>query len=266
MKGINQSECNQMESYENEGKANTMNYRLYNMDCLEFMKSDCFRDQVDRNNVIIVTDPPFNIGYHYATYKDRMKEEQYYSFLKSVLTMYRLPFVLIHYPETLYRLSAYIGVFPEKVVSWVYNSNTARQHRDIAFFGVKPDFRQVRQPYKNPNDKRIRERIARGLTGARLYDWWNVNQEKNVTKNKDGIHHPCVMPSEVMENIVGILPGNSVIFDPFMGSGTTGVACGKRGGRIFIGTEIDKEYYAEAEKRIKAAYDESQTLKKGNRI
>jgi site-specific DNA-methyltransferase (adenine-specific) len=43
-----------------------------------------------------------------------------------------------------------------------------------------------------------------------------------------------------------------VIFDPFMGSGTTGVACMQLG-RNFIGCEIDPTYYAIAEKRIKQA-------------
>ena len=45
-------------------------------------------------------------------------------------------------------------------MSWVYNSNTGKQHRDIAFFGVKPDFRKVGQDYKNPTDKRIAKRSA----------------------------------------------------------------------------------------------------------
>ena len=142
-----------------------------------------------------------------------------------------------------------MGKFPERVVSWVYNSNTAKQHRDIAFFGVKPNFNQVRQPYKNPNDKRIKERIARGITGSKLYDWWNINQVKNVSKGKNGINHPCVMPLEVMKNIVGILPKDKIIVDPFMGSGTTGIAC-KELGYDFIGIELDKNYFELAKERI----------------
>mgnify|MGYP002661910264 CR=1 FL=1 len=42
------------------------------------------------------------------------------------------------------------------------------------------------------------------------------------------------------------------IFDPFMGSGTTGVACVQTG-RNFIGIEIDPTYFAIAEKRIAEA-------------
>ena len=39
-------------------------------DCLQLLKG------VPQGNVCIVTDPPFNIGYHYNTYADKMPEEQ----------------------------------------------------------------------------------------------------------------------------------------------------------------------------------------------
>lgn len=215
--------------------------KLYNDDCLEVMKT------LDLSNVCIVTDPPFNISYHYGEYKDNLPEDEYFKWLGEIFN--NTPFVVIHYPESIYKIAFQTGKFPERVVSWVYNSNTAKQHRDIAFFGVKPDFNKVRQPYKNPNDKRIKERIARGLTGSKLYDWWNINQVKNVSKDKNGISHPCVMPLEVMKNIIGILPENYTILDPFMGSGTTGVAC-RLLGRNFIGIEMDKNYFELAKERI----------------
>ena len=60
------------------------------------------------------------------------------------------------------------------------------------------------------------------------------------------------MPLQVMKNIIGILPEDCVIIDPFMGSGTTGVAC-KELGRDFIGVELDKDYFDIAYKRINEA-------------
>lgn len=217
--------------------------RLYNCDCLKLINSE----KLNELKVCIVTDPPFNIGYKYNKYKDNMDSGAYYEMLKSVLTTNGFPFVVIHYPEELYKLSFQVGVFPEKVVSWVYNSNTAKQHRDIAFFKIKPDFKKVRQPYKNLNDKRIQERIARGCVGAKLYDWWNINQVKNVSKEKT--NHPCQMPLEVMKRIIGIIPDDYIIFDPFMGSGTTALAC-KELNRSFIGCEIDSYYFNIARERI----------------
>lgn len=201
---------------------------------------------IDFSKVIFVSDPPFNIGYHYNTYKDKMKEDEYYDFLKNIFGVNKQ--VIIHYPEYLYKHSFNIGLFPEKVVSWVYNSNTGKQHRDIAFFGVKPDFRKVGQPYKNPTDKRIAKRIAEEKK-ARLYDWWEINQVKNVSKEKTD--HPCQMPYEVMKRIIGILPEDYTIIDPFMGSGTTALACVEFN-RNFIGIEMDEKYFNIANDRIKA--------------
>lgn len=195
--------------------------------------------------VIIVSDPPFNVGYKYSSYNDKLPEKEYIDMI--LATLLCAPSVIIHYPEMLYKIAIRFGNAPDKVISWVYNSNTAKQHRDIAFFGIKPDFAKVRQPYKNLSDKRIQQRIAEGKTGAKLYDWWNINQVKNVSKEKTS--HPCQMPLQIMENIIGILPDDAIIVDPYMGSGTTGVACRKLG-RAFVGIEIDKEYYSIAKNRI----------------
>lgn len=230
--------------------------KLYNDNSLNIFHR--IIDEYSNENIIIVSDPPFNIGYHYDTYKDNVDEDEYYDMLDFFFRDF--PSVVIHYPESLYKLSFQIGKFPEKIVSWVYNSNTGKQHRDIAFFGVKPDFKKVKQPYKNPNDKRIKERIAKGCEGGRLYDWWNINQVKNVSKEKT--NHPCQMPLEVMKNIIGILPDNCLIIDPFMGSGTTGVAVIEMNkkqnlDRKFIGIELDEKYFNIAKKRI-----ESVNLKK----
>lgn len=158
--------------------------KLYNGDCLEVMQSQDFRQLIAEKKIAVVTDPPFNIGYHYATYDDNMEDNEYFAFLSNVLTMYNVPFVVIHYPESLYKLSHRTNKIPQRVISWVYNSNTSRQHRDIAFFGVEPELKNIHQEYKNPTDKRIAQRIADGKQ-ARAYDWWNVNQVKNVSKHKN---------------------------------------------------------------------------------
>lgn len=119
------------------------------------------------------------------------------------------------------------GQSPEKVVAWVYNSNTRRQWRGVGWWGTKPDFRKDSQPYKNPTDKRIKERIAQGKT-ARLYDWWYADQVKNVSADKTD--HPCQIPLEIMERVVKISDAELII-DPFMGSGTTLLAAQKHNRR-----------------------------------
>lgn len=217
--------------------------KIYNENCLDVIYSG----DLDNKKICIVTDPPFNVGYKYNTYKDNLSEEKYYEFLGELFTARNMPFVVIHYPEALYKLAFEVGMFPEKICTWVYNSNNQRQHRDIAYFGIKPDFSQMTQPYKNPNDKRVKKLIEQGKTGARLYDWWNINQVKNVSKEK--LKHPCQMPIAVMKNVIGVLPKDYIIFDPFMGSGTTGAAC-KDLGYSFIGCEVDETYYDICESRL----------------
>lgn len=62
--------------------------------------------------------------------------------------------------------------------------------------------------------------------------------------------HPTQKPLELMKWIIeNYTSEGDTILDPFMGSGTTGVAC-KELGRNFIGIEINKKYYKIAEKRI----------------
>ena len=218
--------------------------RIYNMDCEEGIK------QLPQGfNYCVVTDPPFNVGYHYDEYAGRLDEVDYYLWLSGIFHGH--PCAVVHYPEALYKLAVTMCRYPERVVSWVYNSNTPRQHRDIAFFGIKPDFTKMHQPYKNPTDKRIAQRIAEGHEGGMLYDWWEINQVKNVSKQANGEIHPCQMPVNVMRRVIGILPEDYVIVDPFMGSGTTAIAA-IREKRHFIGFEISKAYFNNATKRIKA--------------
>lgn len=63
--------------------------------------------------------------------------------------------------------------------------------------------------------------------------------------------HPHQKPVWLLETLVSRAPGQ-VVLDPFMGSGTTGVAC-VRSGRRFIGIEIDREYFDVAVRRIEMA-------------
>jgi DNA modification methylase len=74
--------------------------------------------------------------------------------------------------------------------------------------------------------------------------------------------HPTQKPVELMIWCIerAKIPAGDTIFDPFMGSGTTGVACVQTG-RNFIGCEIDPGYFAIAERRIHDA--EQQPLLEG---
>lgn len=66
--------------------------------------------------------------------------------------------------------------------------------------------------------------------------------------------HPFQKPIEVMRWCIEKLPYSQIIFDPFMGSWTTGVAAVNLG-RKFVGIEIEPKYFNIARKRIQAALD-----------
>jgi DNA modification methylase len=75
-----------------------------------------------------------------------------------------------------------------------------------------------------------------------------------LTEAPDVNGHPCPKPTRAMVWLVSAasLPGELVL-DPFMGSGTTGVACAQLG-RKFIGIEIEPKYFDIACRRIEQAY------------
>lgn len=80
---------------------------------------------------------------------------------------------------------------------------------------------------------------------------WNGMLRKN---GEERVGHPTQKPVEIMKWCIEQLPDScNTILDPFMGSGTTGVACAKMG-RKFIGIEIDPKYFDIAVKRITEAY------------
>ena len=71
---------------------------LYQGDCRDVIK----REGIDLKDCIVVTDPPFNIGYHYKSYKDRMKAEEYEQMIVGLIHSRA---VIIHYPEALHAIS-----------------------------------------------------------------------------------------------------------------------------------------------------------------
>lgn len=141
----------------------------------------------------VVTDPPYNIGYEYGdSYKDDLSEDEYRELIAQST---RLPSVVIHYPEDMFGVASALGELPEECVAWTYNAHTPRKWRLIAWFGNKPDFSLVRQPYKNLSDKRIVAKLDAGSEGCALYDWWHEEQVKNISEEKT--EHPCQIPLEV---------------------------------------------------------------------
>ena len=96
-------------------------------------------------------------------------------------------------------------------------------------------------------DRRIQE------FGQRYNVW-----ENDCVKNGERVGHPAQFPLKLIkDHIVSWSNEGDTVLDPFMGSGTTGVAC-KELNRNFIGIEISEEYFKLATDRINATHTTKQ--------
>ena len=92
-------------------------------------------------------------------------------------------------------------------------------------------------------------------SGVPLYGTAATKRKYYVTptnmKDKRKWGHPTIKPLNIVQNLItNSTQEGGVVLDPFMGSGTTAVAC-IRTGRNYLGFELNKEYYDKACKRIK---------------
>ena len=85
--------------------------------------------------------------------------------------------------------------------------------------------------------------------GYREKDVMNIPDIIEIASSRNH-HHPTEKPIRLMERLIALVTDEGdVVLDPFMGSGTTGVAC-MNTKRRFIGMEIDDVYFKTAEDRI----------------
>lgn len=208
--------------------------KIYNMDCLEFM-----RDVPDNYFDLVLTDPPYGIG-------DRSgfvsKNRQY----KNNYTMFDdneeyIDSVVVQAIHECIRISKAVIVTPGPKWFTKYP-----QPDDIGFFyqpatcSLSKWGRADSQPIfyygKDPNAGKSIQFNSYKLTEI---------PEKNG--------HPCPKPIKAWEWLLrkGIGNLNVKVFDPFMGSGTTAVAC-KSLGIDFVGCELEPDYVAIANKRLEA--------------
>ena len=95
-------------------------------------------------------------------------------------------------------------------------------------------------------------RVFNKPQGEASRDYWRIHVE-NGFLNKDGNDHPARKPVQLLKRIIAASTNEGdIVLDPFMGSGTTGVAAVQLD-RNFIGCEISSKHFPEAESRIKSA-------------
>lgn len=200
-------------------------------DCLEVMKS-----MPDKSVDAVITDPPYGIGFKYSMHNDSPIE--YESMMKAVI-------------EQTERINKGMSFF------WQAMLNADKWHcwfpAGFRLFAACKGFVQYRPtPVQYSFDPVVFWGNFSGEPSVYKKDWY-VQSLAPFGAGREKIAHPCPRPLEQVVYVIEIAsnPGDT-IFDPFMGSGTTGIACAKTG-RNFIGIEIDEGYFKIAEKRIAEA-------------
>ena len=205
-------------------------WTLYNGDCLDVLPTLTGVDAV-------VTDPPYGIDFKYATHDD--DPAKYETFMRAFI-------------QEAQRL---VGDGP--VFVWQSMLNADRWHRwfppGFRLFAACKGFVQYRPvPVQYSWDPVVfwgRPKVAPSVYNKDFH----VNNKAPFGAGRPKIDHPCPRSLEQVEYVVQTytLP-DDIVLDPFMGSGTTGVAC-LQTGRRFIGIEIDPGYFDVAVRRIEAA-------------
>lgn len=230
--------------------------RIYNEDNLATLA------RMEDNSIdLVVTSPPYNKGFYspkttaknvwtgrdidYESYGDDMKPEDYEAWQRKIIS------------ECIRVLKPTGSLF--------YN------HKDVIYKGLIV-------PPKWVYDFKVKQQIIWDRQSSCMIDphyfmpanewiYWIVKEEKQTFFQKDNAifrtniwrmnveknPHPAPFPMSIPNNcIVTCCPENGIVYDPFMGSGTTALSVLKvGGGRKYIGSEISKEYVAMAEKRLK---------------
>jgi len=192
-------------------------YELYRGDCREVLPLLTGIDAV-------VTDPPYGVGFKYEGYEDN--EETFRTVVLPALELSRELAPIVICCMSTKRL--FDMPRPKGFVFWAHPGST-RRNTFGGFSECEPIL--VYGQWKLPNDYKY------------LPDC--------VNHSAQGILHPCPKPIKLKEWLVSG-SGGETILDPFMGSGTTGLACVKLQ-KKFIGIEMEAKYFDEACKRIEQA-------------
>lgn len=135
-----------------------------------------------------------------------------------------------------------------------YTSNSGGASR--FFYVAKTSKRERNAGLEGMPDRILARSGGAAAAESRGENYDNGDSSFNKTiKTKN--HHPTVKPIRLMEYLCRLIcPPNGVVLDPFMGSGSTGIAAKKLGFK-FIGIEMDAEYVEIARKRIDNALQQA---------
>jgi len=221
-----------------------MSVQLYLGDCLEVMKS-----MPDKSVDAVITDPPYGVAWksnwNGGNFNKIVNDESpYINWIDLVDCNFLYCFAKWK------TMQIYVDKINSRfkvkdVLIWDKKSHGAGDLTSYA-----PTYEMIIYATKNGNklmfDKRKQNIIHQ----------WRVDGGATGMSTNNILCHPAQKPVELITSIIeDCTKSGDTILDPFMGSGTTGVACVQTG-RNFIGIEIDPTYFAIAERRIKEAQEQ----------
>ena len=255
--------------------------KIHHSDCVDGLK------QVPAGSVdLAFADPPFNIGYEYDEYDDRLECQQYLDWSHSWLAeVHRVlkgngTFWLAigdEYAAELKLESQRTGFHCRSWVIWYYTFGVhcqqkfARSHAhlfhfvknatDYVFNSDDPDLRIPSARQLVYNDKRANSKGRMPddtwiLRPQDLTDGFNPDEDTwyfprvaGTFKERAGFHG-CQMPEQLLGRILRTCSSeNDIVLDPFAGSSTT-LAVAKKLDRRFFGFELSKDYVKLGKKRL----------------
>lgn len=234
---------------------------LYNGDCLEVLSG------IKKGTVnLVVTSPPYNVGLEYHSYEDDKPFEEYIVFLSKVFG--ELYSVLaedgrvavnigdgkngkIPTHSFLQMKMIEIGYKPMALIVWNKRTTSNRAAWGSFMSPSCPSFpSSMEYILLFSKTQKLTHNGTATITKEDFIGWTNPLWDFKPETGLNEIGHPAAFPIELPRRLIELLSyKEDVVCDPFMGSGTTGVAC-IRTNRKFIGIEKDEAYFQLAAKRI----------------
>jgi len=231
-------------------------------DCIEVL-SDIGKPFAD----IIFADPPFNIGYKYDKYYDKVKSKNYIAWTKDWMNICKKVlkpagsfYIAIgdEYAANVKTIADQLGLVMRNWIIWHYTfgqqtkNKFARAHTHILYFvNDEKNFTFNDYAVRVPSDRQLIYNDKRANPKGKIPDdvWNQFSRVCGTFKERAG-WHPCQMPESLLKRIISASSNKGeLVLDPFCGSGTTAAAA-KQLGRNYTGIEISREYVKNAKKRL----------------
>jgi site-specific DNA-methyltransferase (adenine-specific) len=235
--------------------------KVYNESCLETLKRipDDFID-------LVVTSPPYNMNLRirngkycsrqivkefstkYSNFDDNLPIEEYYDFHSKVISELLRTSKIVFYniqivtgsKRAIFKIIGEFSDYLKDIVIWdkgyaqpAMASNVLNRQSELILIFERSN--AISRQFSKCNFKR-----------GTLSDVWNISRGKKIDKN-----HSAVFPEKLVETILtNFTNENDIIYDPFMGTGTTALVS-KVLNRRWIGSEINEEYCQTITQRVK---------------